>query len=168
MNDMNMDHKKRGEENSKQEGEVTRRELLKKVSPLGKISMINSACTACGLCAAECETGALSLEYDKNEGICRLLFRHHLCIACGKCVKICPEQCLKVERTLDAGSLDRPAEVLFEDEVVTCAKCGVPFASRSMVESIKTKLGITGDSAGSYLEICPGCKDGIRLPGAER
>jgi ferredoxin len=168
MSDMNIDHEERGEENSKQEGEMTRRELLKKASPLGKVSMINRACTVCGLCAAECETGALSMEYDKDKGICRLLFRHNLCVSCGKCVKICPEQCLKVERTLDAGSLDKPAEVLFEDAVVTCAKCGVAFASRSMVDSIRAKLGITDEADGAYLEICPGCKDGINLTGAER
>jgi ferredoxin len=168
MNDMNIDHDERGEENPKQEGEMTRRELLKKASPLGRVTMINHACTACGLCAAECESGALSMEYDKNEGMCRLLFRHHLCIACGRCVKICPEKCLKVERTLDTGKLKEPAEVLFEDKVVTCAKCGVAFASRSMVDSIKAKLGITDEAEGAYLEICPGCKDGIRLTGAER
>jgi ferredoxin len=168
MNDMNIENNGRGEDTSKQEGEMTRRELLKKASPLGRVSMIDRTCTACGLCAAECEAGALSIEYDKNEGICRLLFRHHLCIACGRCVKICPEQCLKVERTLDTGSLNGPAEVLIEDEVVACAKCGVPFASRSMVHSIRAKLGIKDEAEGAYLEICPGCKDGIHLTGAER
>ena len=168
MNDMNVDHKESEDETSRQEGEMTRRELLKKASPLGRVTMINSACTACGLCAAECESGALSMEYDRNEGVCRLLFRHHLCIACGRCAKICPENCLEVERTLDTGSLDGPPEVLIESEVVTCRKCGVPFASRSMVDSIKAKLGITHEADGSYLEICPGCKDGIHLTGAEK
>jgi ferredoxin len=168
MNGMNVEQRKQDKETSQQEGGITRRELLKKASPLGRVSMINRACTACGICAAECDMGALAMEYDKNEGVCRLLFRHHLCIACGDCVKICPEQCLTVERTLDTGSLDGPDEVLFEDGVVACRKCGVPFTSRSMVDSIRAKLGITGEEAGAYLEICPGCKDGINLPGAEK
>jgi len=166
MNGMNVEHKKRDKETLQQGDEITRRELLKKASPLGRVSMTGSACTACGICAAECDTGALAMEYDENEGVCRLLFRHSLCIACGSCAKICPEQCLEVERTLDTGSLNGTAGVLFEDEVVTCGKCGVPFTSRSMVDSISGKLGISGEASGSYLEICPGCKDGIHLSGA--
>ena len=168
MNDSKVNYKERGEETLKQEGGLTRRELLKKASPLGRVTMMNRACTACGLCAAECPGGALSMDYTEKEGSCRLLFRHHLCTACAKCVKICPENCLKVERTLDTDSLNGPAELLFEDIVVTCSKCGKPFASQAMVGSIKAKLGITGTIDGAYLEICPDCKTGIRLTGAER
>jgi ferredoxin len=168
MNDTNNINEINGEETSKNEGEITRRELLKKASPLGKVTLAKNTCTACGLCAAECDTGALSIEYIEGDGICRLLFRHNLCIACGKCVKICPEKCLKVERTLDTGSLSEPAEVLFESDVVTCVKCGAPFASRAMVDSIKARLGITEEADAAYLEICPNCKDGIHPTGAEK
>jgi hypothetical protein len=73
-----------------------------------------------------------------------------------------------VERTLDTGSLSEQAEVLFEGGVVTCVKCGIPFASRAMVDSIRAKLGITKEADAAYLEICPNCKDGIRPTGAEK
>ena len=152
----------------KSKGEITRRELLKLASPLGRVMLETRDCTACGLCVLECEAGALSLVADQNSGTYRLLFRHHLCTACGRCVKVCPEKCLRVERTLDLEKLNGPDEVLFEDNVVMCRECGSPFASRAMVDSMKTKLGITGQPAGSYLEICPTCKAGIRLNGAGR
>jgi ferredoxin len=168
MNDLNVEHHERSEETSKQKGELTRRELLKKASPLGRVKMINRTCTACGLCAMECKTGALSLVYDEDEDTYRLFFTHHLCVACGRCVEICPENCLNVERTLDTSSLNQPAEILFEGEVVRCTKCGKPFASRAMIDSLMSKLGITRPSEASYMEICPDCKAGIRLSGAER
>lgn len=144
---------------------MTRRELLKMASPLGRVILEAHNCTACGLCAVECTTGALSFISVESSGTCRLLFRHRLCTACGKCTGVCPEKCLRVERTVDLTRIEGPDEVLFEDEVVTCAECGKPFATRSMVDSMKAKLGIEGQSAGSYLEICPECKAGIRLSG---
>lgn len=168
MNDSSIQHHEQREQTSKQEGELTRRELLKKVSPLGKVDMVNSACTACGLCAAECQTGALSMVYSEAEGVCRLLFNRLLCTACGRCVKICPENCLEVERTLDTGIINGETKSLFEGELVTCTTCGTPFATRAMINSLKSKLGITEFSEASYMEICPDCKAGIRLSGAER
>lgn len=150
------------------EAGLTRRELLKKASPLGRVTMVAKTCTTCGTCTVECGTGALSLVLDEGEGVCRLLFRHDLCIACGKCAKACPEQCLRSERTLEIDKLGGTEEVLFEGEVVKCRGCGKPFASRAMLEGMKTKLGITGQDDGAYLELCPACKTGIRLTGAER
>jgi len=147
---------------------VTRRELFKMASPLGRVTLDARDCTGCGLCAVECATGALSMVPGDNDDTCRLLFRHCLCTACGACAGVCPEKCLRVERTLDIESLKGPDEVLFEDEIVRCAECGAPFASRAMVDAMKAKLAITGKSAGTCLEICPGCKAGIRLSGAVR
>jgi ferredoxin len=145
---------------------MTRRELLKMASPLGRVILETHNCTACGLCAVECDTRALSFAYVENSGTCRLLFRHRLCTACGKCADVCPEKCLRVERTVDIERINASDEILFEDEVVRCAECGKPFATRSMVDSMKAKLGIEGQPAGSYLEICPDCKAGVRLSGA--
>jgi formate hydrogenlyase subunit 6/NADH:ubiquinone oxidoreductase subunit I len=166
MNETNAKHQKRGEEISRQQGGLTRRELLKKASPLGIVTLVDRACTACGICALECSTGALFIVKGENENTCQLLFHHYLCTACGSCVEICPERCLRVERTLDLESLNRPAEVLFEDEIVTCAECRAPFTTRATINSVRSKLGMAADETASYLELCPGCKAGIRSGGA--
>jgi len=134
--------------------EISRRELLKMASPLGRVTLNKETCTGCGLCVPECPTGALTLAAGEAEAY-RIVFKHGLCVACGQCVEICPEQCLKVERTLETSELDSPA-VLFDDEIVRCTKCGAPFASRAMINSIKARLPESADPA--QFELCPDCK----------
>jgi ferredoxin len=149
-------------------GHITRRQLLNMASPLGTVTLAKPGCTVCGNCAAICRTGALSMAFDREKGTCSLLFKHNLCDACGDCVINCPEQCLKLERALDIGSIDRPAEVLAEDEVVFCSECGRPFTSRAVVEHIISRLGPAGNKSPGYLEICPACKGRPRPPGVGR
>lgn len=148
--------------------EITRRELFKMASPLGRVTMTGNTCTACGLCVIECVTEALTLEKGDCDTNCRLLFRHGLCTACGKCIEVCPEQCLHLERTLEPDRLNGPAELLFEDEFVKCRECGTPFAPRSMIDGMRARTGIPGRQDTGYMETCPDCKAKIRLAGIKR
>lgn len=148
---------------SKIKGEISRRQLLKMASPLGKVTLEKDRCTGCGLCALECPSGALVFTQDSEAVACQLLFKHSLCVACGQCVEICPEQCLHLERALEPEGLHRPATVLFEDEIVRCAECGCPLASRAMINGIKAKLPATGRVPSSQLELCPGCKAKVQF-----
>ncbi|MFH0942486.1 MAG: 4Fe-4S binding protein, partial [Chloroflexota bacterium] len=90
---------KRG--SSKPGAEMTRRELLNRLSPLGKVELDSSKCTGCGLCALECPTGALTVSPVDEKDSFRLLFKHGKCVACNRCVEICPEKGLNMERTLE-------------------------------------------------------------------
>jgi ferredoxin len=149
-------------------GRITRRQLLNMASPLGKVTLAKPDCTLCGNCAAVCRTGALSMSFDRDDGTCRLLFRHGLCTACGDCLENCPEQCLMVERSLDIDGIDRPPGVLAEDRVVCCAECGRPFTSRTMLDRITSRLRSTGNNSSRNLETCPVCKARPRLSGVGR
>ena len=141
----------------KPEGKISRRELLKLASPLGKLALNKVKCTGCGICVLECPTGALTASSGENDAY-QLLFKHSLCIACSQCVEVCPEQCLQMERTLDPDSFNRPATVLFKDEFVRCSVCGSPIASRAMINSIKEKVAVTSQLSSDQLELCPDCK----------
>ena len=147
----------------KLEGEISRRELLRRLSPLGKVELDSSKCTGCGLCALDCLSGALTVSSSVEAEVYQLLFKHNLCVACGQCVEICPEQCLHLERTLELDELNGPATVLFEDKIIRCSECGSPVGSRAMINSIKAKLSATGQFPLSQPELCPECKAKIQL-----
>lgn len=138
-------------------GKISRRELLRLVSPLGKLALDGSKCTGCCLCAGDCPTGALIVSSSGENGY-QLLFRHGLCIACGQCIEVCPEQCLSLERTLELDKIDSPPVVLFEDGIARCRQCGSIIGSRAMVDRLPGRLLNLGDAVTSQLELCPACK----------
>jgi len=148
---------------SKVEGEISRRQLLKMASPLGKVTLEAARCTGCGLCALDCPSGALTVSSSGEAEVYQLLFKHNLCVACNQCVEICPEQCLHLERTLELDGLNSPATVLFEDKIVRCSECGSPVGSRAMINSIKAKVLAAGQFSSSQFELCPECKAKVQF-----
>jgi len=148
-----------GSNQDKPEGEISRRELLKMASPLGKVTLDNTRCTGCGLCTLECPTEALTVMTGEEADFYQLLFKHNACFACNQCVEVCPEQCLHLERTIEPDKLNDPPVVLFEDLVARCRDCGDVIGSRAMVDSLRAKLTATGGFPGSHFELCPRCKN---------
>lgn len=144
------------------EGEISRRELLKLASPLGKVMLDSSKCTGCGLCALDCPTRALTVS-SSGEDVYQLLFKHGLCIACGQCVEVCPEQCLVLERILDLSQIKGAPVVLFEDSIARCRQCGGVVGSAAMIDRLRAKLVNRGDLLTSQLELCPRCKAEARF-----
>lgn len=143
---------------SELKGKISRRELLKLASPLGRLELDGSKCTGCGLCALDCPTQALTISSSKETDIYQLLFKHSLCVACGRCIEACPEQCLQLERTLELDRLNSPATVLFEDRIARCRECGSIIGSRAMVDRLQAKLPTKEKNLASQFELCPACK----------
>ncbi|MFC1592887.1 4Fe-4S dicluster domain-containing protein [Candidatus Omnitrophota bacterium] len=143
--------------NLEPESEISRRELLKRLSPLGKVELDSSRCTGCGLCSVECPTEALVISSSEQTDAFQLLFKHGNCVACGQCVEICPENCLVVERVLELDKVGSQS-VLFEDTVVRCSECGGFVGSKAMVDNIKSRMLATGRFPADRFELCFACK----------
>ncbi len=141
----------------KLEDEISRRELLKRLSPLGKMELDTTQCTGCGLCALECPTGALTVSLNEETDAFQLLFKHGDCVACNQCVEICPEQCLRMERVLELDKMGNQS-VLFEDKVVRCSGCGSPIGSKAMIDKLRARVLAAGQSFPHQFELCPACK----------
>ncbi len=123
--------------------------------PFGKLALDAAKCTGCAVCAAHCPTDALA---DlKVAGSCRLVFHQESCVGCGQCVDICPEKCLHLTKVLEVDKLSHEPQVLFEDDFVHCRVCGAPFAPKAMIESVRSRMGASGEAA-LRMEICPECK----------
>jgi ferredoxin len=129
---------------------LTRREMLGKLSPLGRVDLDAAKCSGCGLCAGQCPSGALALVTEEC-GKFRLLFKYGVCVACGQCVGICPEKALRLERTLEPEKVGSES-VLFEDEMIRCSECGAPVGPSRMVEKIRARVGTARS------ELCIACK----------
>jgi len=136
---------------------ISRRELLQKLSPLGKVSLDDTKCTGCGLCARECPTGALTISSGEKSDTFRLLFTHGVCVACGRCAEICPEKCLQVERLLEPENIVNQS-VLFEDEIVRCSRCGNAIGPRTMIDKLQARITASGHSSTAQFGLCPECK----------
>ena len=87
---------------------------------------INDACTACGLCAKLCPTGALA--FTAKEGSFTLEFIPLACVGCDVCALICPVDAIELRspvRPLDF--LKAMKVVLQEGKLLPCEECGIPF-----------------------------------------
>ena len=134
------------------------------VVPFGKLTLDGSLCTGCGLCAADCPTGALVvLPGGDSYG---LILHQESCVGCGQCIKVCPEGCLKLEKVLELDKLGGQPETIIEGDFVRCEVCGAPIAPRAMVDKVRARIAAMGGIT-SQLETCPECKMRTK-PGSAR
>ena len=110
-------------------------------SPFGTVQLDPDACTGCASCVAGCPTGALTREGEP--GKIAITFDPRLCAGCGKCASLCPEQeagALKVSPVLDLALLAQGRTPLYQDQEVSCRRCGGPVASRGVLRRIAALL----------------------------
>ena len=90
-----------------------------------------------------------------------MLFRSN-CVQCGLCEKTCPEDAISLAPRLLLGRQAERAVVLNEAEPYNCVRCGKPFATRQMIESMVGRLAshsmfATAESQ-RRLRMCADCK----------
>lgn len=113
---------------------------------------VDSKCTACGVCATLCPTGAITQRWTEDRFY--LGFRPDLCTNCQVCVKTCMHGAIKIKEKVSLNLLLEQIEVkLFESEKKTCPVCQMVF-----IPTPKS-LRLSGDPVGGKTGICPLCID---------
>ena len=105
-------------------------------APFGTITLGDS-CSFCMACAGICPSGALKAGGDLPQ----LSLVESRCHQCGMCAAACPEKCIQLQPRLlcNAQAADIPV-VIKEVEPFKCVECGVPFATKAMIDRLLEKL----------------------------
>jgi ferredoxin len=92
----------------------------------------NETCTACGVCAQACPTGALRLEFEEQTARFLLSFAPTACIGCNVCLHLCDAGALKRRPLLPLGEYLQTGWIELADGTYQrCRKCGVRYAGLS-------------------------------------
>ncbi len=98
-------------------------------TPFAAVQVDGDVCSACGLCARFCPTGALYM--DSTADRFALNFRPDLCIDCGVCAVACPEQAVSFGEHLPVAAVTRGDHLsLAGGTMTTCVSCSAPTAKR--------------------------------------
>jgi ferredoxin len=91
--------------------------------PWGRLRIDEHLCTACGVCAAVCPTGAVDQVPEDEDQV--LLFRRSDCTNCSLCEEACPEAAVEFEERIHlADILDDRWRVAARIQMSWCTFCG--------------------------------------------
>ena len=131
---------------------------LKAGAPFGSIAVDAGKCTLCMACVGACPEGAL---LDSKEAPA-LRFIEQNCVQCELCVRTCPEQALALEPRLLLTPQAKQPRTLNEAQVFPCIKCGKPFGTKQMVDTMLAKLGqhsmFAQPGALDRIKMCADCR----------
>jgi ferredoxin len=131
---------------------------LKAGAPFGALTVNKQACTLCKACIGACPEAAL-LDSPETPA---LRFIERNCVQCGLCAATCPEDAIRLVPRLLLGEKAKQPVTLNEAEPFSCVRCGKPFGTRQMVESMTGKLGahsmFAGAAALRRLQMCADCR----------
>ena len=89
---------------------------------------VNDQCTACGVCARICPTGALKL-ITGDDSTYQLSFTSAACIACDACVQLCEPAVLERTTATFGEVLSSEVVELRSGLLRACTKCGAKFVA---------------------------------------
>jgi ferredoxin len=138
-----------------------RRQLvaLSSGAPFGEVSVDGGRCTLCMACASVCPGHAL----QDGQGEPKLRFVEAKCIQCGLCTRTCPEDAVRITpRFLYEREARNEVRTLHQEEPFHCISCGKAFATKSVIESIRTKVAgnwmFESERAKQRLLMCDECR----------
>jgi ferredoxin len=92
--------------------------------PFASVAVDADVCSACGLCARFCPTGALAFVVENP--CFQLGFQPATCIDCEICVVVCPEDAIQIgDRVVTATLVSLAFQSLHSGELASCYQCGV-------------------------------------------
>lgn len=118
-------------------------------------------CIACAACAAACETRAIRIFVDEDEGMLVWTLDLFDCTQCGRCGAVCPTGAMEIIADADfADDPEPPKRCLFA--LRECASCGRYYATNKEVEFADALLAqdehADAARARALTSICPDCK----------
>jgi ferredoxin len=138
-------------------------------APFGTVEIDANACTLCFSCVSACPGKALQAGQD----VPQLKFIEANCLQCDMCTRTCPENAMTLSpRLLFDSMLRRQPLTLHEEPPFCCVSCGKPFATRSVIDNMISRLEghwmFQDDRARRRLLMCEDCRvvDVVQDPAA--
>lgn len=128
-------------------------------APFGEARVDETRCTLCMACVSACPGKALRAGQDTPQ----LSFLEANCLQCGMCVSTCPEHAVSIApRLLLQREARNTWRVLHEEPPFPCVACGKPFATRSVITNMLTRLQghamFQSERARRRLMMCEDCR----------
>ena len=127
-------------------------------APYGALTVNKDSCTLCKACIGACPEAALLDAPDAP----RLRFIERNCVQCGLCADTCPEDAIALVPRLLLGAQAKQPVTLNEAEPFNCVRCGKPFGTKAMIDSMLGKVGghsmFAGGGALKRLQMCADCR----------
>jgi ferredoxin len=136
-----------------------RREIpLPDGAPFGTAVVDVDGCALCLACANGRPTNALRDTPDYPP----LNFVETACVQRGLCVSTCPEKVITLRPRLVFTVAARDIRVIKEEEPFDCIRCGTPFATKSMIETVSERMSahsmFPNEQALWRLKMCADCR----------
>jgi ferredoxin len=127
-------------------------------APFGRVEVNRQTCTLCMACVGACPASAL---VDGRETpMLKLIERN--CVQCGLCVTTCPENAVTLVPRLLLTAAAKQEVVLNQAEPFNCVRCGKPFGTKQMIDSMAGRLTshsmFAGGGALRRLQMCADCR----------
>ena len=118
-------------------------------------------CIACAACAVACDTRAIRIFVDEEEGLLVWTLDLTDCTWCGLCAQACPTGAMGLVTDCDfADDPEPPKRCLFA--LRECASCGRYYATNKEVEYANALLDqaehVDAAHARLLVSVCPDCK----------
>jgi ferredoxin len=133
---------------------------LSQGAPFGTVEVSTQSCTLCHACVGVCPGKALQTGSGE---LPQLNFVEANCLQCGLCIAACPEEAITRSPRLvfDAQHRKEP-RTLHEAQPFHCVSCGKPFATRSVIEKMQSRLSghymFQSERAIRRLSLCDECR----------